>query len=334
MSDTPFRLTFGVELEFIVNYNRDDYNQNDLLGGDGRLWPVEITPTLHHKYGILVRLQMIQLLQENGFSTNDYNDNDLSKWTVATDGTVAPEDISESWYAVELKTPVLDCARHSWEQVEMAVQLLVSNFRLYVNETCGLHVHVGNGNKGFELRTLKNFCSLIAVFERQLNSLHPPDRLDNKYAKPVGMLFDLEASPMNKLQVIDELDTLKDLIFFFHCMGDDGEEYDKYMAFNFLNLQETLDKPFRTIEFRQHKGTLDPGTITSWIMVACNLVMLSDTEGAILGDLVRKHIYDTEYSVMDLLHDLDLSHLAEFYAPLVLQYARDQDPALMAVYEA
>lgn len=334
MSATPFRMTFGVELEFIVNYSRDDYNQNDLLAGDGTLWPAEISPTLHHKYGILVRLKMIQLLQENGFSTNAYNCHDFSKWTVATDGTVAPDDVSESWYAIELKTPVLDCARHSWEQVEMVVQLLVSNFRLYVNETCGLHVHVGNGNRGFDLRTLKNFGSLIAVFERQLNSLHPPDRLDTKYAKPVGMLFDPEASPMDKLVTINELDTLKELIIFFHCMDDECEDYDKYMAFNFLNLQETLDEPFRTIEFRQHQGTLDPKMITNWIMVACNLVRLSHTDGATLGDLVRKHIYNTEYTIMDLFHDLDLSDLADFYAPLVLQYATGEDPALMAVYES
>lgn len=329
--NTSYLLTFGVELEFIACYNPEAY-QDKMQAAEGKLWPVKSTSySLREKYGILVRRHMIEILNENGFSTNDYQTKDFSKWTVDTDGTVSAFDISGNWYAIEVKTPVLFFCRADLERVEKAVNLLVSKFRLYTNENCGLHVHVGNEDRGFTMGTLKNFCFLITVFENQLDSLHSPARLKNPYVKSMRKAFTTEATLVEKLSIINKLDVLDDLILQFHLT--EYADNDRNMAYNFFNLQEPSryhDHSLRTIELRQHRGTLDPKLITNWIKVACNLVTVSYSGGDLLRDLIKKHLYDTKYTVINLFKDLNLSDLAEFYAPLVFpQHGTDQTPAIV-----
>lgn len=320
MNTDTFRMTFGAELEFVVDYNPDDYH-DELLAGEGKLWPADFPPSLQHKYGVLVRRHMIQILNENGFSTNGYRCKDFSKWTVDTDGTVESFDNSENWYAIELKTPVLHCDNTALEKVQAVVKLLDSKFRLSTNKSCGLHVHVGNEDRGFTMNTLKNFCRLITVFERQLNSLHPPDRIQNSFAKPTHMAFHQGASFAEKLSIIDDLKTKEELIIRFHFIQ--YQDYDKDMAFNFFHLQERSDlyfeKPLNTIEFRQHRGTLDPQLITNWVTVARNLVEISHNDTG-FRHLIEKHMNNTEYTVIDLFKDLDLLGLAEFYASRVYSH--------------
>lgn len=317
----PLCLTFGVELEFIVSYNPAGYEEK-MRNAREIFQELNTTPTLHEKYGILVRLDMIQLLNENGFDTNDYEGTESTKWTVDTDGTVTPAVDRDNWCAIEVKTPVFfysdaDASR----EIEMVVELLVSNFGLYTNDNCGLHVHVGNESSGFELRTLQNFCSLITAFDRQLDSLHPYDRLQTPYAKSTRTAFIPSATLTDNLSIIDRLISVEDLVDQFH-------EHDKYMAFNFYNLREDVEKPLRTIEFRQHQGTLDPDLIINWVKVACGLVHRSYTNPGGFRDLIDTHMHDSKsYTVIDLFTDLQLRDLAEFYAPRVYaQYGTDQYP--------
>lgn len=319
MEGAPFNLTFGAELEFVVTYNPEDY-KDDLLAMNQ---PMDRDSVLIPIHGILVSRHMIRILNENGFPTNDFESKDFSKWTVESDNSISPADSSQNWYGIELKTPVLHGSRPSLEKVTAVVELLVSNFDLYVNGSCGLHVHVGNEDRGFTLPTLKNFCSLITVFGHQLDSLHPRERIQNPYAKSTRRVFSPEAPLKEMLSIIGKLETVEDLISKFHTTDGDecihGQVFNnKYMAFNFFNLRES-GEPLRTIEFRQHRGTLDPKLIIHWIMVACNLVHQSYTDDgtAAFGHLFEEHIDDTNYTVVDLFNDLKLSGLARFYAPLL-----------------
>ncbi|MCJ1423415.1 hypothetical protein MMC29_001298 [Sticta canariensis] len=330
MDTIPFCLTFGVELEFIVRYSPERY-QDNLLVSEGKHGPIEkdISQTLHNKYGSLVRLDMIQLLNENGFVTNGLEDRDFSKWTVSTDFTVAPLDVRGDWYAIELKTPALVYSSAALEKIERVVKLLVSKFKIHTNESCGLHVHVGNEDRGFSLRTLKNFCSLITVFQDQLNSMHTVDRLHNNFLQSSSRAFHISSSTKGKLSIINELKTVDHLIERFH-KADDDDDYDTNTTVNFYNLHQGFAEPLQTIEFRQHRGTLDPKLITNWVMVVCNLVNTSHVDKAGFHDLIENHIDDTKYTVIDLFKDLELSELAEFYGPLV--FGTDQNPAVEAEF--
>lgn len=329
MDAAPFTLTFGVELEFIVRYDPADY-QDELVAAEGITWPKGSSLSAYRKYGILVSLRMIRILNENEFPTNEYeppesSQTDFSKWTVGTDMTISPVDISGK-YAVEVKTPVLVWSRAALESIETLVKLLVSKFKLYTNWSCGLHVHVGNENRGFTVGTLKDFCSLIIVFENQLNSLHPVDRLRNGNAKSMSSVFKPIAPVRERLSIIDRLKTVEDVVCQFQRSGD------RMMAFNFFNLLGGI-KPIRTIEFRQHRGTLDPESITHWVMVACNLVEMSHSNKAGTRDLIKKHTCDTEYAVTDLFRDLKLYQLAKFYDPFVFQYESDDQAPADTVWE-
>ncbi|MCJ1465811.1 hypothetical protein MMC07_004430 [Pseudocyphellaria aurata] len=306
--DAIFKIiTFGVELEFIAMYKPEDY-RDALLAADEKLWPDGIG-NLYQKYGTLVRLRMIEFLNKNGFPTNNYEDKDFSKWTVETDGSVNPDEMGDNC-AIELKTPVLEFSQDALDKVASVVELLVSDLKLYTNETCGLHVHVGNEKRGFPLSVLKNFCSLITVFENQLESLHPPDRLKNTYAKSTRMAFHSNASPTEKLSIIDRLKDTEDLVRQF-SLSHDGTT--KYWAYNFLNLRDDPTS-LQTIEFRQHRGTLDPSLIMNWVMVVCNLVRVSFTGSR---ELVEMNMHNDRYTIVNLFEDLKLTSLAEFYAPRV-----------------
>lgn len=318
---SPFCLTLGIELEFIVLYNPEDYHDElqQWLAGEEKFYLTRLSPTSHQNYGFLVCRRMIQILNENGFSTNSYLHVDFSKWTVDTDYTVTAADNIKNWYAVELKTPVLDCSGPALKQVETVVELLGSKFKLYTNESCGLHVHVGNEDRGFDLRTLQNFCSLVLAFRHQFDSLHSPDRLKNEYVKPIRMEFDPEAPLREKLSFIDNSNTVDDLVSLMH-----HPNYDGYLAYGFLKLRDNPGIPFRTIEFRQHQSTLDPERITNWVMMAYNLVGIAHNDSAGLSNLIEKHSHKNSYTILDLFNDLKLPDLAKFYAPLVFpQYGMD-----------
>ncbi|MCJ1462462.1 hypothetical protein MMC07_001064 [Pseudocyphellaria aurata] len=329
MNIAPIRLTFGIELEFIVRYDPEEY-QEQMSAGDGKYWPEDSHISLHYKYGVLVRQRIIQVLNQHGFLAHRFGFTDVLKWTVGTDETVSADD-STNTYAIELKSPALEYSSPALEQVKMVVELLVTNFNLFVNKTCSLHVHVGNETRGFPLHSLKSFASLITVFEDQLISLHPPDRIHSAFAKPTSHAFHEDASPREKLLIIDKLETVNGFLRLFHPISE-AEEFesdtrldrsidrsiDRYMAFNFSNLRE--DERFKTIEFRQHKGTLDSTLVVNWVRVACNLVHMSCTNGESFRDLIEKHIDDTDYNIIDLFMDLKLSDLAKFYAPLIVEF--------------
>lgn len=64
MDAAPLRLTFGVQLEFILTQNLG--HKHELLAADEKLWLGEYNQTIHRKNGFLVSLRMIQCLDENG----------------------------------------------------------------------------------------------------------------------------------------------------------------------------------------------------------------------------------------------------------------------------
>ncbi|MCJ1462932.1 hypothetical protein MMC07_001536 [Pseudocyphellaria aurata] len=316
MESASFRLTFGIEMEFVVHYDldrfKDQYEAREKKSSHGK----------HDEYANLVRQDMVQTLNQNGFPANHIRPSGHSKWTVDDDMTIAPDDYDrENWCAVEVKSPALYHSGRALEHVKRVVEFLVSKFDLSVNETCGLHVHVGNEHKGFAMGTLKTFASLFTVFEHQLESLHDIDRLENMYAKPVRRVFPNDATPREKLSMIGQLETVDALVRQFHTVQVDewGDPLDvidavpdRDMAFNFSNLQPR--EPYQTIEFRQHEGTLDSDAINHWIQLACSLVERSRTGQVHLGDLIQSHMDDANYTVVDFLKDLALPDLAEFYA--------------------
>ncbi|KAI2473537.1 hypothetical protein F4781DRAFT_137236 [Annulohypoxylon bovei var. microspora] len=64
----------------------------------------------------------------------------------------------------------------SFEQIQFAINLLTFSYRLRVNPTCNLGVHVGNGRKLFTAATVKRIGAFLWAADPMLSRLHAPWR--------------------------------------------------------------------------------------------------------------------------------------------------------------
>lgn len=311
-------LTFGVELEFILRFNPVDYRFDHDCSHESCLHAEEFA-----------RKHMTSILVENGYPVYGHEERTseegsyFEKWDLGKDTSIhiselepPPDEDRFGYSAVELRSPALAYTAASLLQVREVFDLLFSTFDILVNDSCGLHVHVGNEQKGFPLQTLKNFCILTTTFERELESLHPPSRIGNKHSLSSGTLF-AGVSPWDMEKIIKSTHNEKDLIFRV-------QDSEKGYAYNLLNLLEYK----KTIEFRQHEATVNVDDIVKWVEVACSLVMkahdvaMEDYVDVDQTDLRRYHVDDClddtysipNRSILDVLAHLGLPELAEYYS--------------------
>lgn len=306
-------VSFGMEFEMIVLYDAKNY-EAELKSGQGVLWQSPRIPIgLREKMLIPIRIKMIQILTDHGIPTNQWGRaQDFTKWTVEHDGTVSlEEDWKQDWCAIELKTPAFFSDPWSLDQVKKTLYIVEENFTAIVNDSCGILIHVGNCHEGYPLRTLKNFAMLITSFERQFSSLHPFHRINNHFVRPVSESFPprtMMIGVWEKLLVIESCGTVEQLIQQFNYGNN------KWTAYSFL----TLPNPFlRTIEFRQHSGTLDIDAITHSAKLSTSLIQLAHfASHSGFYNLIKTHAHDDDdkYNIISLLKDLKLSDLADYYS--------------------
>ncbi|KAH9829790.1 putative amidoligase enzyme [Teratosphaeria destructans] len=68
----------------------------------------------------------------------------------------------------------LDKAFNQWSELDQNTPI---PSYIYSNESCGLHVHIGNGRKGFPYRTVRNIVSTYVANERQIDTMHSTNRI-------------------------------------------------------------------------------------------------------------------------------------------------------------
>lgn len=127
--------------------------------------------------------------------------------------------------------------------------LLANRFCILVNETTGLHVHVGNGAKGFKLLTVKHLIAFCWAFEPQLNSLHLPSRQDRKHCRSIRESSSLAVyyrkevgkrlGPLAGVAKTMSYTNLEDL---FRGMVTSDDSF-KFMAYNLTNLTDLPASP-------------------------------------------------------------------------------------------
>jgi hypothetical protein len=152
------RLTFGVELEVSVaslvagEKDRDPEDPRsvyDICTGDKSL-------TLWQNN----RNHIAQTLRSNSIAAevvpepgdNSYTRLNPCAWVIASDLAVfeTPPDGGEGWYnysPVELISPAFYYTQEAIDEVKFVMTLMSNTYRC--GTTTGLHVHVGNGSRGF-----------------------------------------------------------------------------------------------------------------------------------------------------------------------------------------
>lgn len=158
----------------------------------------------------------------------------------------------------ELVTPILE-----WNDIE-TLQEIVRELRkagAFVNETCGLHVHVGAA--GLTTQAIRNLVNNVASHEELLYQALAVHENRKHYCKPTNERFLRELNE-KKPAALEELKTI--------WYGDGAAHdihYDK-SRYTILNLHALFTKG--TIEFRLFNGTMHAGEVKTAIQLSCALV--------------------------------------------------------------
>ncbi|KAI4201293.1 MAG: hypothetical protein LQ350_003331 [Teloschistes chrysophthalmus] len=327
----PLSLTFGVEIELIVCYDIRRYERflpsgYEVFGEpEGSLRYLGPEDALLNP---LVRADIIECLQRKGVPVHGLSHapkgpDKISCWTVSYDVSIITtnETRTNEWdgaryTGVEIISPALCYSQSSFVQIQEVLDILKQNFTVTTNETCGLHVHVGNHSDGFPLSTVKNLGLFVAAFERQFNSLHPIERIGRFHGmyRPPTRAWGKCTVPETIASEIEKYDDLCELVKKLDRVKPNGI-VTRYFAYNFMNLIPSMGSTGSgTIEFRQHAGTVDATTFNYWAFLCCVLVQSSHAVGE-LGwfDFLADRLYGKAYSILDLIRDLGDESLADYY---------------------
>ena len=328
----PLDLTFGVELEFLVK--KPTGARADEAGShehDAVLNAVTEGQQLTVYAAVATTLQLAGL---------DVNTVDLSsvekryeRWTVTRDGSIHADAsrhsaaANQSYVAVEVKSPVMLLGDCSLREVRRAVAAIRTKHCVVINDTCGLHVHVGNLTRGFPLSTLRNTASILAVFERQLSTVHSPGRLRCQWAHPLAHHERLaKLARLRKAIVIARLQDIPSFIDFMN-----PPPYDRNQAYNFMQLHPERVDGLKTIEFRQHAGCLEGERVVAWIELATGIVRFAHCVPLVnVTSLLAYNANRARFDLLKLLDTLGLSHLRDFYASRLESELRPLTPVKSA----
>lgn len=285
-------LTFGVEFEFLVPY---------LIKGTPDPSPQEtpidvIDPAaINARYDFdltdagedAVRNRIESTIQNGGHPASqiDYEQIMPTDWNVDSDNTLHPDDrmeatYGETWTQVEIASPVLRLPRGA-ARMQQVCQLLRRNHRVHTPLSCGVHVHVGDENRGFSVSTLQNLAAFLWTFEKQFASLHPPHRQGGAYCKGMRRNSNLSSHRNNIPAGIDKIYStprVREIVALIHrtfveCSIEGNGHFDRFMAYNFTNL--VFDNGRRTVEFRQFEGTMDGAEVANWVRCCVGLVQFA-----------------------------------------------------------
>ncbi len=213
-------------------------------------------------YGIK-REDLIEDLRAAGIEieSESYNHQSRSHWKIVGDSSVSGEN------SFELVSPKLTGEAGLREL--KTVCIILKGIETKVNRSCGLHIHLDAEN--FNLQTWKNLYLNYAKLEPQIDSFMPNSRRENSnyYLKSNRIdNYERKINDVNNVQSVEN-----GLRMIQSKFGRDDRYYK-------LNSQSYWRH--RSVEFRQHSGTVDFKKISNWIMFLSRLVEFS--KNAVVSD--------------------------------------------------
>ena len=342
--DSTLSLTFGIELEFLLAYLPQAMPASLIK-------PQEESGSSQEQYEYIERVfhrnTIRTALLKAGLDVSTERERNYQKWIVHQDAsvTLTDEDLTGKvslwadgqetelteemrghyrYVDVEIISPIFkyDGLTIAFPEIERVVDVITKGFPVITPRTSGLHIHVGNEAKGFPLRTLKNLAILTHCFENRINQIHPACRLQSPYCILPRLAFEPEdRNPQIMAEGIDTLKDIPDFVRFFGTERNCRNTTNNYRAYNFGNLGKNMSK--QTIEFRQHKGTLNMDEIQNWVNTTNQLVSLAhNSDSADIVDLVLNKGYDTDFTLVDLFSTLGFKSLADYYGPRLHDHSK------------
>lgn len=178
------RLSFGVELEFLVAYIPQGFIVTDTENPNiARAIQDEDENPLQV---LRDAIQALPGVGHEGGVNRVFNYGDEALWNVSTDptiqlpGGVMPQGTiykGVTWVAVEIQSPALwTDQEESLAEVRQVCELLTNQFWTIVPNSCGLHFHVGAGGDYLSTVNLRRLAALVFAADPILVQLHPEHR--------------------------------------------------------------------------------------------------------------------------------------------------------------
>ncbi|KAF7894308.1 hypothetical protein EAF00_007822 [Botryotinia globosa] len=303
----------------------------------------------------LVALQtdIAKLLTENGFPAVAERDEeepenssieDLKYWVISKDSTINhgldtnPSLPGYFWWPIEIQSPAYVYNEENKQKVRDVLQCIDSIYRTNCDLSADIHVHIGNGQKGFDARTVRKFMTFVYTFENQIAVIHPPHYMTQRaFSKPVrthsylaqvardyrGKI--LETGGEENVREFDEdfiidsileLDTVDNIVKILSSPEIEEDRFYKRLTYSICNLGTGAEKVKKTIEFRQHKSTFDDEEVYHWITVCRSLVHFASTvDEEVLRKFCKENLHKTvdEFSIVEVLMALGCPAQAYYY---------------------
>lgn len=174
-----------------------------------------------------------------------YNHDTRTHWKIVSDASVDG--------GFEVVSPVLK-GRGGLDELEKVCNALV-NAGARIRKCCGLHVHLGTDDFKTDIRVWKNLYKNYAALERTIDSFMPPSRRHNQYCRSMRVCdWNAKIESAANLRMLESSVT-------------GGSRYFK------LNSQSYWRH--KTVEFRQHSGSVEFEKVRNWILFCARFVEFS-----------------------------------------------------------
>ncbi|KAJ8059076.1 hypothetical protein OCU04_012053 [Sclerotinia nivalis] len=296
-----------------------------------------------------------KVLTENGFpAVADFEHEDPSKsenpqiddlnlWVVSMDRTINhgsgdPDNINYYWWPIEIQSPAYTYNEENKLKVRAVLRILNKVYRTRCDLSADIHVHIGNKQKGFDTRTVRNFMAFVWTFENQIATIHPAHYMTEKaFSRPVSthsLLAMVESVYLEKVveegregevqgikdnYVIDTIMkevSIDNLVKMLSSPYLNANRLTKRLTYSICNLETNVEKVKKTIEFRQHKSTLDDEEVYHWITVCRSIVHFASTvDENLLKEFCKEHLHKTvdEFTIAEVLMAIGLPVQAYYY---------------------
>ncbi|KAH8194271.1 hypothetical protein TruAng_011559 [Truncatella angustata] len=372
-------LTFGIELEFLVPmlkplkhersppdprpiFHAEDFDEGDPADPFNKF----IFPALQAVDGIQVRDHFTDVFAYPLTSIPKYD-----AWRLIDDFSVKPGHGREyspyEWAGKEVTSEVLKADDAGYPKKITDVCRAIRECRVHLNSSAGVHVHVGHGDDGFSLKTLKRVATIMWLMDSRLLYLHHPSRRDNANCELLSKISKLShtqegkpaADPGGRYHRIMDENVPTDIwpalhaklqqIWFAsdieqiaHLMSDrtppDSMRAISRGTVGFRRLISTGRNRvnINTVEFRQMAGSLEPDHIIQWVKVCLAIVDFArHSENDSFKSVVRSASMQPEentYFALDFLNDIGLYLGVPFWAEKLEGYILKRQTA-MEFYE-
>ncbi|MCJ1237427.1 hypothetical protein MMC14_005412 [Varicellaria rhodocarpa] len=230
-------------------------------------------------------------------------------------------------FATEIITRDLPCDLFGFQELKEGVDLVEANVGLSMNETCAVIIHIGNGNQGFSVNTIKRFGQLITAFEHVIESIMSIEFLLGRVCRNRARSLS-EGNYLNDWNVFRNLQRIEECTDIESIVEVMNPGNNENFAYNFINLRDqgtTMagEGSARGIELRQCRGTTDILEITSYThFIGGLLTFAHEAPPQLLMPLCMQYATDPDFTILNLLENTGRNMLIPYYESVLILGAR------------